>query len=83
MKQTAPNNKKKGRVPTPFLSECQIIAALVLESGCKSSMLRLHEHDDCRRIDGFKPIRLSYTRNMVNPYFSCITAGKQTVRKAE
>ena len=23
MKQTAPNNKKKGRVPTPFLSECQ------------------------------------------------------------
>ena len=37
MKQTAPNNKKKGRVPTPFLSECQTIAALVLESGCKSS----------------------------------------------
>ena len=27
MKQTAPNNKKKGRVPTPFLSECQTIAA--------------------------------------------------------
>ena len=37
MKQTAPNNKKKGRVPTPFLSECQTIAAPVLESGCKSS----------------------------------------------
>ena len=37
MKQTTPNNKKKGRVPTPFLSECQTIAALVLESGCKSS----------------------------------------------
>jgi len=37
MKQTAPNNKKKGWVPTPFLSECQTIAALVLESGCKSS----------------------------------------------
>ena len=36
MKQTAPNNKKKGRVPTPFLSECQTIAAPVLESGCKS-----------------------------------------------
>ena len=37
MKQTAPNNKKKGKVPTPFLSECQTIAAPVLESGCKSS----------------------------------------------
>ena len=37
MKQTTPNNKKKGKVPTPFLSECQTIAALVLESGCKSS----------------------------------------------
>ena len=29
--------RKKERVPTPFLSECQTIAAPVLESGCKSS----------------------------------------------
>ena len=29
--------RKKEGVPTPFLSECQTIAAPVLESGCKSS----------------------------------------------
>ena len=35
-KETASKEKKKVRVLTPFLSECQSIAAPVLESGCKS-----------------------------------------------
>ena len=34
-----PKQKKYVRVPTPFLSECQNIAAPVLESGCKSRTL--------------------------------------------
>ena len=38
-KETSPKQKKQVRVPTPFLSECQNIAAPVLESGCKSRTL--------------------------------------------
>ena len=38
-KETSPKQKKYVRVPTPFLSECQYIAAPVLESGCKSRTL--------------------------------------------
>ena len=38
-KETSPKQKKYVRVPTPFLSECQNIAAPVLESGCKSRTL--------------------------------------------
>ena len=38
-KETSPKQKKYVRVPTPFLSECQNIAASVLESGCKSRTL--------------------------------------------
>ena len=38
-KETNPKQKKYVRVPTPFLSECQNIAAPVLESGCKSRTL--------------------------------------------
>ncbi|MBS6659062.1 MAG: hypothetical protein KH289_15050, partial [Bacteroides stercoris] len=38
-KETSPKQKKYVRVPTPFLSECQNIAASLLESGCKSRTL--------------------------------------------
>ena len=38
-KETSPKQKKYVRVLTPFLSECQYIAAPVLESGCKSRTL--------------------------------------------
>ena len=55
-KETSPKQKKYVRVPTPFLSECQYIAAPVLESGCKVGLYNIQ----AKYIRGFFRISLEH-----------------------
>ena len=60
-KETSPKQKKYVRVPTPFLSECQNIAAPVLEVGTKVGLYNIHT----KYIRGFFRVSLEHFYKML------------------